>query len=98
MTVTADSLDSEAFNLAQIAQSHHVVSSIIYGSITEVTNRPLGNVVVEMTSTLPDPDGTAAIEELLVKLDKDGIRLTDLGTASEQIDDPTWTELIGEES
>ncbi|MCL2490052.1 MAG: methionine ABC transporter ATP-binding protein [Propionibacteriaceae bacterium] len=94
MTVPATALDSEAFNLARIADSMHVVSSIIYGSITEVGSRPLGNVVVEMTSPLPDAAaGEAAIEALLVKLESDGIGLTDLGTAEQPQDDPVWAEL-----
>jgi len=94
MTVPATALDSEAFNLARIADSMHVVSSIIYGSITEVGARPLGNVVVEMTSPLPDAAaGNAAIETLLAKLEADGIGLTDLGTADQPTDDPVWAEL-----
>jgi len=93
MTVTSGSLDSEAFNLARIAQSYHVVSSIIYGTITEVTGRALGNVVVEMTSDLPDAEGDAAIDKLLAKLTDDGIGLTNLGTAEHPLDDPVWAEL-----
>lgn len=94
MTVTASSLDSEAFNLARIADAMDVVSSIIYGSITEVGNRPLGNVVVEMTSTLADPGAaTAAIDALLAKLAADGIVLTDLGTAERPTPDPVWDDL-----
>jgi len=91
MTVTAHSLDSEAFNLAKIADTYGVVSSIIYGSITEVADRPLGNVVVEMTSSWPDPD--RAIDSLLARLDADGIALTDLGSASTPKEDPTWADL-----
>jgi len=101
MTVPASALDSEAFNLARIADSMHVVSSIVYGSITEVGSQPLGNVVVEMTSPLADPAaGVAAIETLLVKLAADGIGLTDLGTAGQPKDDPVWADLTagGEES
>ena len=95
MTVTANSLDSEAFNLAKIADTYTVVSSIIYGSITEVADRPLGNVVVEMTSTSSDPD--AAIDSLLVRLDADGIGLTDLGSAANPKEDPTWADLSATE-
>jgi len=94
MTVPATALDSEAFNLAHIADSMHVVSSIIYGSITEVGAKPLGNVVVEMTSPLPDAKAAdAAIGTLLAKLEADGIGLTDLGTAGQPQDDPVWAEL-----
>ena len=91
MTVTADSLDSEAFNLAAIAQTMGVTTSIIYGSITEVADRPLGNVVVEMTGDDP------AIAALLARLDAMGIALTDLGTADQPLDDPTWAELADTE-
>ena len=94
MTVTATSLDREEFNLARIAQSLDVVSSIVYGSITEVANQPLGNVVVEMTSPLPDPAGSQAIDALLAKLVTDGITLTDLGTALDPLPDPTWADLV----
>ncbi|MCL2735394.1 MAG: methionine ABC transporter ATP-binding protein [Propionibacteriaceae bacterium] len=93
MTVTSDSLDSEAFNLARIAQSLDVSSSIVHGSITEVANRPLGNVVVEMTSALPAGDGERAIDALLERLSRDGISWTDLGTADHPLDDPSWTDL-----
>jgi len=58
MTVTDDSLDSGAFNLARIAGEYGVVSSIIYGSITEVGNRPLGNVVVELTPAAGGADNS----------------------------------------
>ena len=95
MTVTARSLDSEAFNLAKIADTYTVVSSIIYGSITEVSDRPLGNVVVEMTSNAPDPD--RAIDSLLARLDQDGIAWTDLGSARTPKDDPTWADLCDPE-
>ncbi|MDR0285592.1 MAG: methionine ABC transporter ATP-binding protein [Propionibacteriaceae bacterium] len=99
MTVTAGSLDSEAFNLARIAAGRHVVSSIVYGSITEVAGRPLGNVVVEMVSDLPDPAaGQTAIDDLLAQLAADGIGLADLGTAAAPLDDPAWAELSGEET
>jgi len=86
MTVTDANLDSGAFNLARIAEDMGVVSSIIYGSITEVGNRPLGNVVVELTPA----DQVGA---LLARLAGSGIRLTDLGTAQAPLDDPVWEDL-----
>ncbi|MDR0848285.1 MAG: methionine ABC transporter ATP-binding protein [Propionibacteriaceae bacterium] len=94
MTVTASMLNSEKFNLAKIADKHKVISSIIYGSITEVGSRPLGNVVVEMTSPLPlGVEAEFAIDGLLEKLSADGIKVTDLGTSIDPKDDPTWVEL-----
>ena len=94
MTVTASMLNSEKFNLAKIAEKYHVTSSIIYGSITEVGSKPLGNVVVEMTSPLPfGVEAEAAMDDLLARLSADGIRLTDLGTSIDPKDDPTWVEL-----